>query len=141
MFPVVLLVALGGLIAWSVRPKKTGVVGNEISGEALAAPPPQKKLAAVATSSAALPPLKPQAERLLALLVLFARDKKNPAGRKQYLSLNTAREAVALAKHLGLHKTARAIQTDGPVPADEYLPGRTVSVRESVVAYGTTGKA
>lgn len=140
MFPIVLLAALGGLIAWSVRPKKTGVVGNEISGEAIAAAPVQKRLAA-APQGALQPPLKPQAERLLALLVLFARDKKNPPGGKQYLSLNTAREAVALAKHFGLHKTARAIQTDGPVPADEYLPGRTVSIRESVVSYGTTGKA
>ncbi len=88
-----------------------------------------------------LPPLSGEAQRLLAYLVLFARDKPNPAGSKKFLSYSAAREAVALATHFGLHKTARAIKVDAPVPDDEYLPGRTVSIRQSVVSYGTTGKA
>lgn len=87
------------------------------------------------------PPLKPEAERLLALLVLFAKDKKFPAGQKRYLSVPTALEAVRLAEHLGLHRTARAIRKDGRIPIDEYLPGRAVPLRTSVISYARTGKA
>lgn len=135
MLPVIALAGLAGLIAWIVRPKTTGIVrAPEIAGDVVAQP--QKALAA-----SRQPPLQPEEERLLSLLVLFARDKKNPPGGKRYLSLNTAREAVGLARRFGLPKTARAIQRDDAVPTDETLPGHTASIRESVVSYGTRGRA
>lgn len=113
-----------------VAPKNLPSLGttSSMKGQLLPFPPNQ-------------PPLSGEAQRLLAYLVLFARDKPNPPGSKKFLSYNAAGEAVAIAHHLGLHKTARAIKVDAPVPDDEYLPGRTVSIRQSVISYGTTGKA
>ena len=85
--------------------------------------------------------LSPEQERLLSLLVLFARDKKYPAGQKRYLSAPTALDAVKLARSLNLPATANAIRNDGPVPDNEYLPGRSESIRQLVIRYGTTGSA
>ena len=110
----------------------------------LPASPAARAVSVVAADDAAAsagPPLSPAATRLLALLVLFARDKKFPPGQKAFLSPNTALEAVRLARHLGLHKTAMAVRKDGAIPDNEFLPGRTVSIRKSVYLYGTTGKA
>jgi len=86
-------------------------------------------------------PLSPEATRLLSLLVLFARDKRYPAGQKQYLTPTTAIEAMRLARKLGLPATSMAIRKDAPLPAFESLPGRLVSVRESVVQMLRTGRA
>jgi hypothetical protein len=151
MFPIILLAALttavvyaltGGQNGWKEQsqglppgtlkkqlPPGTAVRGASFIGAVAALPP--KRVA----------PLSPEVQRLLSYLVLFARDKPNPPGEKKFLSYAAAMDAIGLAKQLGLPKTAVAIKRDGPVPDDEYIPGRAASVRELVVSYGTTGKA
>jgi len=130
MFPLVVFAAIGTLVAWAARPKKTGVSGSAMGYDhALipSTPPPRA--------------LMPEHERLLSLLVLFAKDKKHASGHKRFLTLNMAKEAVRLSNAMGLPKTATAIKKDGAVPDDEFLRGRSESIRSLVVKYGTTGKA
>lgn len=144
MIPVIIFAGLAGLIAWAVRPKTTGVVsvGDEeqipIPAAMLDQPP---QAASKLLGPVQGPPLLPEQERLLSLLVLFARDKKYPAGQKRYLTPALAMEAVTLSKRLGLPKTSMAIRKDAAVPDDEHMRGRTESVRELTVKYGTTGRA
>jgi hypothetical protein len=148
MFPIFIFAALGALLAWAVKPKPTGVSGmglgqDDANMDKLPAynQPPPPTPGQLAAATVPKPPLAPQYERLFALLVLFARDKKFPAGFKQYLTPNTAIEAVKLARGLNLPRTALAIRSDGPLPDNEYIPGRTESIRELAYRYGTTGKA
>jgi hypothetical protein len=84
--------------------------------------------------------LSPEEERLLSLLVLFARDKRYAAGQKRYLTAEMAVEALLLTKQLGLPKTGLAIRKDGAIPDDEFLRGRSGSVRQLVLSYGTGGR-
>ena len=135
-----------GFFAWVAGDKKTGVtgfgMGNEppqLDADPTYLPPTPKGQRLLAGSPQKR--LSPEQERLLSLLVLFAKDKKYPAGQKRYLSAATALDAVQLARSLNLPATANAIKTDGPVPDDEYLPGRSESIRKLVVTYGTTGRA
>jgi len=140
MFPIIIFGALAAMLAWAVRPKPTGITGPAFMGlDEAPQPMGRPKLGPVIDE--VRPDLKPPYVRLLSLLVLFLRDKKFPAGGKKYLSPNTALEAVKLARALGLPKTAMAIRTDGFLPDDEHIPGRTEDIRQLVVKYGTTGKA
>jgi hypothetical protein len=150
MFPVLIGAAIAGLIAWAVRDKTTGVVGPGMGYDNQIPIPPgmdmqQKVITSVPLkqigSSKEAPRLKPEQERLLSLLVLFARDKKYPAGQKRYLTAPIALEATRLAASMNLPKTSMAIRKDGPVPNDEFIPGRAESIRELTVKYGTTGRA
>lgn len=158
MFPIVIFAGLAGLIAWAVRPKKTGIVGPGmgqddpntdeqmqlspfmVNGRMLLLPPSESSIA-LSTAAAAPPQLRPEQERLLSLLVLFARDKKYPAGQKKYLTAPMALEAVQLSRRLSLPRTAQAIRSDGAIPDDEHIAGRSDSVRALTLKYGTTGKA
>jgi len=82
----------------------------------------------------------PEEERLFSLLVLFARDKRYPAGQKRYLTPEMALEALLLSKQLGLPKTVMAIRKDGAIPDDEFLRGLSGSVRQLALSYGTGGR-
>lgn len=152
LIPVLIGAALLGFVAWAAGDKKTGVtgfgIGNDLAEDdslppATYLPPstPAKRLLAQSANSVPQSRLAPEQERLLSLLVLFARDKRYPAGQKRYLSPQTALDAVQLARNLNLPATANAIRNDGPIPDNEYLPGRSQSIRQLVVTYGTTGKA
>lgn len=143
--PALILAGIIGGIAWLVRPKGTGVVGEAIGmcasiGEENAKPIPGGYRY---RDPAALPEmdLAPEQQRLLSLLVLFARDKQYPAGKKRYLTAPMAYEASQLAKKMGLPRTSMAIRKDAPVPDDEFFPERADSIRVLTVKYGTTGKA
>ncbi len=164
MFPIIIFAGLAGLIAWAVSPKTTGIVGPGmgqddddgdmklspmmVNGRMLLLPTQdtsaKTKISNALTAAAAAQPapaLKPEQERLLTLLVLFARDKKNKAGNKKYLTAPMALETVKLARRLSLPKTAQAVINDGPIPDDEHIAGRSESVRQLTLKYGTTGKA
>jgi hypothetical protein len=84
--------------------------------------------------------LSPEEERLLSLLVLFARDKRYPAGQKRYLTPEMAIEALLLTKQLGLPRTGLAIRKDGAIPDDEFMRGRSGTVRQLTLSYGTGGR-
>jgi hypothetical protein len=152
MFPILIFAALGGFIAWAVRPKTTGIIGPGMGQDdpaAIDSPSMSPMitggrmlmLPSIDSVAPPLPPLKPQQERLLTLLVLFARDKKYPAGQKKYLTAPMALETVMLARRLSLPKTAQAVRSDGAIPDDEHIAGRSESVRQLTLKYGTTGKA
>jgi hypothetical protein len=155
MFPIIIFAGLAGLIAWAVKPKTTGIIGpgmgQDDPQDTLDAPSMTPMitggrllmLPAIAANATAAPPpiLRPEQERLLSLLVLFARDKKYPAGQKKYLTAPMALETVTLARRLSLPRTAQAIRSDGPIPDDEHIAGRSESVRALTLKYGTTGKA
>lgn len=138
MFPILILAGLAGFAVWAAKPKTTGVVGG------VADPGGRKALPAFREAPEPEgfmgPPLLPEEERLLSLLVLWARDKKNPPGRKRYLNRQLAGELVRLAHRLGLRGTVRAVLTDGPVPEREMMGRRGITVRSAIVAYGTRGK-
>jgi hypothetical protein len=108
-------------------------------------PIPRAMLPALKSSSSNSPramPLSPEQERLLALLILYAKDRKNPPHRKRYLTAPMAEEALRLTRMMNLPRTARVLKHgDRPIPDDEYIPGRAESLRTLVLAYGTTGKA
>jgi hypothetical protein len=144
--PILIGAALLGFVAWVAGDKKTGVtgfgMGNDLASDDTVTPtymppPGARKLLAANGQQR----LAPEQERLLALLVLFARDKKYPAGQKRYLSASTALDAVQLARQLNLPATANAIRNDGPIPDNEFFPGRADSIRKLTVTYGTTGRA
>jgi hypothetical protein len=82
----------------------------------------------------------PEEERFLSLLVLFARDKRYPAGQKRYLTTELAIEALRLANQFELPKTMLAIRKDDALPDDEYLRGRSRSIRQLALSYGTGGR-
>lgn len=139
--PLLIVAGIVGGLAWLVKPKGTGVVGEAIGmGGDNAKPIPGGY---IAISPEALPEsdLSPEQQRLLALLVLFARDKQYGPGQKRFLSMPMALEATRLAKAMSLPKTSMAIRKDAPVPDDEYFPQRSDSIRVLTVRYGTTGKA
>jgi hypothetical protein len=153
MFPILLISGIGAFIYWLTQPKGTGVVGAPIGMYGISMmgeePPSAGYIIDQARAPRALSPvrpegngrseprLRPEEERLMSLLVLFARDKKFEAGRKRYLSPSTALDAVQLARRMNLPRTAEAITTDGPIPDDERIPGRSKSVRRMVLDFGT----
>jgi hypothetical protein len=134
MVPIILIGLFAAIIS-NLRPQtKTSVIGADDDAGPRRLPPYQN-----ASEPAGMvgPPLKPEEERLLALLVLWAKDKKNPLGRKRYMTPSLASEIVRLCVRLGLPGTGRAILKDGPIPEGETLRGRGISVRRAIVAYGT----
>jgi hypothetical protein len=152
MFPIIIFAGLAGLIAWAVKPKTTGIsgpgIGQDVPDESVSQLMPvmtggrMLMLPSLPSSpSSTIPPLRPEQERLLSLLVLFARDKKYPPGGKRYLTAPIALETVQLARRLSLPKTAMAVRSDGAIPDDEHIAGRSESVRALTLKYGTTGKA
>lgn len=136
MFPILLFTGLAGIIAWAARPKVTGVIGNAQAN--------QKALPAFRDSGTPAgfmgPPLQPEEERLLALLVLWAKDKKYSPGQKRFMTRALAEEIVKLGNRLGLVGTAAAILRDGPIPPDEILGRRGITVRNAIVTYAKKGK-
>jgi hypothetical protein len=87
-------------------------------------------------------PLSPEQERLLTLLILYAKDRKNPPHRKRYLTAPMAEEALRLTRVMNLPRTSRVLKHgDRPIPDDEYIPGRAENLRTLVLTYGTTGRA
>jgi hypothetical protein len=137
MFPILLFAGLAGFLSWVVRPKTTGVVSGE-------EPATNKRLPAYRDAREPEgfmgPPLTPQEERLLSLLVLWVRDKKNPLGRKQYMTPQLAEELLRLCLLKGMRQTARAVVRDAPVPANENFGRRGVTVRNAILSYGTGGR-
>jgi hypothetical protein len=139
MFPILLFAGLASFIAWAARPKITGIVS----------PPPPKLLSGVTAATVGKfqdsstpagflgPPIQPEEERLLTLLVLWAKDKKFPVGQKRFMTAGLAKEAAKIALRLGLRGTARAVLSDGPIPADENLGRRGISVRKAVVEFAS----
>lgn len=128
MFPIFVMGAVG-FLAWIFSPKH---VSNYSPTTKLAgfqdAPEPAGFLG---------PPLLPEEERLLSLLVLWSRDKKFPPGHKRYLSRVMAHEMLRLAQRMRLAKTARAIMEERPLPDDEMFARRGISVRQAVLSYGS----
>jgi hypothetical protein len=141
MFPILLFVGLASFIAWAARPKTTGIVS----------PPPPKLLSGVPTAVGKFqdsstpagflgPPIQPEEERLLTLLVLWAKDKKFEPGKKRFMTAGLAAEAARIAMRLGLVGTARAVMSDGPIPAHENLGRRGITVRRAVVEFASGRK-
>lgn len=146
---MIALLLLGGitaaLAAWSARDKTSGVdmgtplglpamMGKTLDGKA------GKYEEAKVPAGFRGPPLLPEEERLLSMLLLWVKDKKYPAGRKRYLNKRLALETAKLAKKLGLHGTARAILTDTKIPPNEKLGRRGVTVVEALLAYAKNKK-
>ena len=133
MVPFVVMGGLAGVIAWAVRPKNTGVVSDGIGAAPKALPP-------IVLRDSQAPPgfsggrLLPEEERLLSLLVLWAKDKRFPRGRKRYTSKVLIVDLAKLCRRLGLNRTARAVLRDGPLPR-EPMGRRGVTVRDAVLAY------
>jgi hypothetical protein len=154
MLPIIPFLFVVGIIALAVKSAE----GNGPAGSSPAGSSPTKALAPVKgtrmkgalarpfhrvgeeTGVTPARRLSPEEERLLSLLVLFARDKRYAAGQKRYLTAEMAVEALLLTKQLGLPKTGLAIRKDGAIPDDEFLRGRSGSVRQLVLSYGTGGR-
>ena len=134
---MVIFGALAGIIAWAVRPKYTGV----------GAPGMQPPSITGYYESAGVPegfrgpPLLPEEDCLLCLLTLWAKDKQFPPGRKRYFNRQLAVETAKRALKLGLRDTARAVLTDGPIPAGEKMGRRGVTVRDAIVIYNQSKKS
>jgi hypothetical protein len=147
MFPGIIVgVILAGIVAAianTSREKRGGLlsIGEATDDEVPIPLALRRKQLAAMKIPAGPSPLKPEQERLLSLLVLFSKDKKYPTGQTRYMNYTMASEAMNLANQLGLPRTANAIRTGGPVPDSEYLPGRTESIRQLTLKYGTTGSA
>lgn len=137
MLPIIILAGLGGIIAWTVREKNTGMTGHLLAPiGASDALPPKKMYRDAKTPEGFLgPPLQPEEERMLTLLILWAKDKKYPAGQKRFMTAGLAKELAKIAVRLGLLGTARAVLTDGPIPAGEKLGRRGITVRDAIVLF------
>jgi len=160
MFPIAIFGALAALIAWAAKPRdslsfsKEAPTPRQQEREALLAGPPTS-LSIVGAVSAPPgryvdddsapgmfgPPLQPLEERLLSLLILWGKDKKYPALKKRYLNRTLLLEAVKIAKQLGLRGTARALLTDGRIPAYEKMGNRGVTVMQAVMAFSNGKKS
>lgn len=146
ILPLLFIASVFGALALSTRKSTGGKLvdsrGTFSSGDQLSAEeglrglPPMERMGLPNIT----PRLVPEEERLLALLVLFARDKRFKAGEKRYLTADLALEALRLAQKFNLPKTAMAIRKDGPVPNDEYLRGRPQDIRQLVLSYGSKGR-
>jgi hypothetical protein len=147
MIPLVIIGLIGGLMALASRSKKD-TIGFEPD------PTPRQRmrqLADPAYRQAFLveenvapgmmgPPLQPEEERLFTLLILWGKDKKYPKGRKRYFNGSLAKEAAKIALRLGLRGTARAVLSDGFIPAQERLGTRGVTVMDALAAYSNSKK-
>ena len=131
MFPLVIFGALAGLIAWAVRPKYTGVgIGASTTGKFIEANVPE---------GFSGPPLLPEEECLLCLLTMWVKDKRFPLGQKRYFTKQLAVETAKRAAKLGLHQTARAVLTDGPIP-NEKMGRRNTTVKEAIIMFNRDKK-
>lgn len=128
MLPILILAGIGGLIAWTVREKHTGVAG-------LLTPMGSATVDSSTPTGFLGPPLQPEEERLLALLILWAKDKKFPPGQKRFMTAGLAKELARISARLGLMGTARAVLSDGPIPAEEKLGRRGLTVRQAVIEF------
>ena len=160
MFPILIFLGMAGFVSWATRPKTTGFVesgpysrAERIAENARSNPgllagisDPGRSLAMGkyqdSTTPAGFlgPPIQPEEERLLTLLVLWAKDKKFPVGQKRFMTAGLATEAARIAMRLGLVGTARAVMSDGPIPAHESLGRRGISVRKAVVEFASGRK-
>lgn len=139
MLPVIIIGGIIGLIAWGSRDKRTGVTGYALApvGAFQNAPNPPGSAFQDAKEPEGLlgPPLQPMEERLLTLLVLWARDKKFPSGQKKFMTRSLAEETARTALRLGLVGTAKAVLSDGPIPEHEKLGRRGITVRKAIVMF------
>jgi len=129
MLPVIIIGGIIGLIAWGSRDKRTGVTGYALAPVGAVfqdAKEPEGLLG---------PPLQPMEERLLSLLVMWAKDKKFPPGKKKFMTKTLAEETARTALKLGLVGTAKAVLSDGPVPEHEKLGRRGITVRKAIVMF------
>lgn len=165
MFPIAILSALAALIAWVAKPKETLSFSKEAptprqqEREALLAGPPTSLsiVGSVNVGSVSAPPgrygddnsapgmfgppLQPLEERLLTLLILWGKDKKYPPLQKRYLNRTLLIEAAKIARQLGLRGTARALLTDGRIPAYEKMGTRGVTVMQALMAFSNGKKS
>lgn len=132
MFPIALFGALAAVIAWAIRPKDTGVGGGAMTVMGLAQ---QRFIEGREAPGMFGPPLQPEEECLLCLLTMWAKDKKFPAGQKRYFTRELAVGTAKRAMKLGLRGTAKAVLTDGPIPEDEQMGRRGVTVRQAIIAF------
>ena len=143
MFPLAIFGILAGLLTWATKPKET-TVGFEPDPtprmRQRALPAPTRLQNENVAPGFVGPPLHPLEERLLCLLVLWGKDKKFPAGQKKYLNKRMLIEAAKLAVQLGLKGTARALLTNGKIPAGEQMGRRGVTVMDALIAYTRAGK-
>lgn len=136
MFGILVLLGIAGFL--SLTTKSYGSSIGEVEKPKAKALPPYRE--AKEPAGFAGPPMLPEEERLLSLLVLWSRDKKHPRGQKRYLTDEMARELLHLCVRLGLRGTARAVLTDGPIPAKEPMGRRGITVRHAVISFGSHGR-
>jgi hypothetical protein len=143
MIPFFLFLGLGSALAWALRPRdsigEADLSDTETSRRArihAAAHPFQESRIPEGVLG---PPLVPEEVRLLTLLILWAKDKQFPIGKKRFMTMGLAKELVTLATRLGLLGTANAVLTDGPIPEREKLGRRGITVRAAIVAFNRKG--